>query len=134
MAKITRRPTACVDLDGTILEYDGWVGVGKFGAVMAGAKDALVALKEQGWKLIIYTCRYEEELIRNYLRAEGVPFDEINRNSDVIGPAVGETKPFADVYIDDRGIGFRGDWGATLAEVYEFMAAKGDESRLVHED
>ena len=104
MAETIKRPTACVDLDGTILVYDGWRGVGKFGAVIPGAKEALIALKDQGWKIIIHTCRYEEEMIRHYLRSEGVPCDEVNHNSDIMAPASGEGKPFADVYFDDRDV------------------------------
>lgn len=125
-----KQPTALVAFDGTIVSYDGYKGIGKFGDVLPGVKEALSALKAQGWKIIIHTERYEYELIGSYLREHGIPYDEVNRNSDVITPGISETKVQADIYIDSRAVSYRGDWGEVLAEVYQLMEEKGGMPRF----
>lgn len=54
----------------------------------------------------------------NYLTEEGIPFDEINKNSDCEWKS---TKPIADIYIDDRACRFEGNWEKTLEDAKRFL-------------
>ena len=54
----------------------------------------------------------------------GVPFDEINYNKDN-PPGSNKGKPLADVYIDDRGLTFRGDWKASYNDIINFTPWQG---------
>jgi hypothetical protein len=110
---------ACIDLDGTIAHYDTWHGEEVFGEPVEGAKTSLEKLREREWKIIIYTTRSNLALIENYLHKNSIPFDYINYNPDQPENAMGG-KPFADVYIDDRGIQFNGNWSVTLNEILHF--------------
>ena len=113
---MSHKPTVCVDLDGTILEFDEWRGEQHFGKPITGARAVLNELKHLGWRVIIYTTRGNEILVRNALDRYGVPYDYINRNPDQ--PAgTNEGKPIADAYVDDRAVAFRGNWRKTLEEI-----------------
>jgi hypothetical protein len=46
------------------------------------------------------------------LNTHEIPYDYIWDSSSDVG------KPVCDWYVDDRAIGFRGDWQAVLREVY----------------
>ncbi|MBK9055351.1 MAG: hypothetical protein IPL78_31960 [Chloroflexi bacterium] len=109
----------CVDLDGTIAHYDVWIGPEHFGEPIDGVHEALKALQEAGWLIIIFTTRHQVDLIRRYLESHQIPFDYINENPDQPDGAWAG-KPFADVYVDDRAVQFNGDWLATLQEVTHF--------------
>src|SRR3970282_1441273 len=94
--------TICVDFDGVIVHYDTFKGRGIFGELIIGAKEALIELKNNGITLIIFTTRGEEDIIESFLNQHRIPFDYINMNpSQPYGTNRG--KPFADIYIDDRG-------------------------------
>jgi histidinol phosphatase-like enzyme len=82
------------------------------------AREAMVELKRQGHHLVIHTCRTtvaredgnladELQWIAATLNEHGIPFDEIYAGDKLI----------ADAYVDDRAVGFRGDWNATLSEL-----------------
>jgi hypothetical protein len=96
------QPTACVDFDGVIAEYSGFQGIGVFGKPIGGTVEALQQLHNDGWHIIVFTSRVEQDRIASYLRNNGIPYDEI------------AWKPMADVYIDDRAIRFT-DWKSTQA-------------------
>lgn len=97
----------CVDFDGVIAFDSGWLGKDHFGAPISGAKEFLTKLKEK-YEVIIFTCRCCEEAmcgiekahllayrVREYLDRHELPYDEIY---------VGQGKPVASYYVDDRGI------------------------------
>lgn len=109
----------CIDLDGTLAHYKEWQGEEFFGQPIEGAQAALRQLREHGWKIIIYTTRGNQPLIEDYLKKNSIPFDYINYNPDQPPNAQGG-KPYADAYIDDRGIQFNGNWPVTLNEVLHF--------------
>jgi hypothetical protein len=109
----------CVDLDGTIAHYKTWQGEEVFGDPVEGVQDALGQLKQDGWTIIIYTTRSKQTLIEGYLKRHAIPYDYINYNPDQPENAIGG-KPFADAYVDDRGVQFNGNWSATLNEVRHF--------------
>lgn len=116
---MNRKKYVCIDLDGTIAHYEAWQGEEHFGDPIEGVQAALRRLKEKDWTIIIYTTRSNETLIEGYLKKHSIAFDYINQNPDQPENAIGG-KPFADAYIDDRGIQFNGDWSVTLNEVLNF--------------
>lgn len=101
--------TAVVDLDGVIAYFDGWKGPYHLGEPNIAGVLLLQKLKEAGVKIVICTCRLNEqwpdecdydreyELIKQWLDGWDIPYDEIYR---------GHAKPYGDVYIDDRAVQF----------------------------
>lgn len=122
----TRTRTLCVDFDGTITQYTHYRGRGVFDPPIPGAAETLRRLKAEGWRIIVYTTRTERDEIAAYLHEHGIPFDGINEDSD---PATGAGngrggKPAADVYLDDRGVPFRGDWDQAYRDIYALLEWK----------
>jgi hypothetical protein len=110
----------CIDLDGTIAHYDDWKGEKHFGEPVEGAQEALKRIHTAGWKIIIFTTRANKKLVSKYLNSHAIPYDAINENPDQ-PPNTNNGKPYADAYVDDRGIKFNGDWEATTDEVLQFV-------------
>jgi len=94
-----------LDLDGTVLSYDGNFDIKKFGQVVKGMVEELTKLKDAGWAIVIWTCRPDSEDLRNHLNEQGIPFDYVNGH-----PWAGNNSPklFADVYVDDNCLRFDG--------------------------
>jgi len=117
------RRTIAVDFDGVIAEYDGYKGWGVLGEPRLDVLEALRELRSEGWKIVIHTTRGEHE-ISGYLAQHGIPFDEINRNSDyeTVGP-----KPVADLYWDDRAVSYSGDARKDLGFIRTFKTWSGRE-------
>lgn len=101
-----RPKLAAIDLDGTVLEYDGNFGPKEFGPATKGIVEELQQLVDAGWKIIIWTCRGDSPELRNHLREQGVPFHYIN-DHPWNGPD-GPRKIYADLYIDDKNVEFTG--------------------------
>lgn len=111
--------TICIDFDGVINNYKGYKGWGVFEEIVPGADKGIQSLKESGWTIIIFTTREETKLIADYCDDNGIPFDEINRNSRN-HPFTNMGKPLADIYLDDRGITFEGNWEDILPKINSF--------------
>lgn len=94
-------PRICVDFDHTIVHID---------TPIPGAKEALRALKDKGYMIIIYSCN-NRDWIEKVLNNNEIPYDYIYDSNRDIG------KPIATWYIDDRAIGFRGNWNTVLEEI-----------------
>lgn len=109
-------PIIAVDFDGTIAHYQGWAGRGVFLPPLPGAAEGLRALRAQGWNIVVFTCRTEEDELRAYLNAHQIPFDNINVGLDPAMECSG--KVYADVYLDDRAVTFRG-WAEAPAAVLD---------------
>ncbi|NCN27123.1 hypothetical protein GW915_06055 [bacterium] len=99
--------TVAVDLDGTIFNY---TETGE-PILIAGAREVMKDLFEQGHEVVIYTCRMTEasgesgkkmvaDLIKRMLGQYDIPYTYIYKGDKFV----------ADVYIDDRAVGFEGDW------------------------
>jgi adenylylsulfate kinase len=117
------RRTIAVDFDGVIAEYDGYKGADVLGEPRLDVLEALHELRSEGWKIVIHPTRGEPE-ISDYLAQHGIPFDEINRNSDY--KTVG-TKPVADLYWDDRAVPYSGDARKDLGFIRTFKTWSGRE-------
>ncbi len=109
----------CVDLDGTISNFVEWVDECTFGDPIPNADFALRELKLKGYIIIIYTTRSDKKEIAKFLKKNKIPFDYINENPNQPANAIGG-KPYADLYIDDRGLTFDGDWKDTLKKILSF--------------
>ncbi|KAA0888751.1 hypothetical protein [Oryzomonas rubra] len=112
LRKAESQNTVCVDFDGVIADYSqGFQGADIFGAPIKDpgtgltAADVLSELKANGWKVIIFTTRQDTPALRDYLAMAGVPYDEINTNSDQ-PEGTNPGKPIADAYLDDRAVRF----------------------------
>ncbi|MEA3559499.1 MAG: hypothetical protein U9R75_09630, partial [Candidatus Thermoplasmatota archaeon] len=112
-----------VDLDGCVVSYkNGWEGPDKFGEIIAGARQALAELHKAGHHIIIHTCRYSTPALVQFLRKNDIHFDDINHDAPnayedeykIQGKAIGYRKIHADIYIDDKGVRFEGNWNSIL--------------------
>ncbi len=99
-----------IDFDGVISEYRGWRGIGVFGPVINGAKEAIETLKKNGHEILINTCRKEISLVESYLGRHQILYDYINESPKNNELNLSPAKQCADVYIDDKGIYFDGSW------------------------
>lgn len=114
--------TIAVDFDGVIHGYSkGWNGGDIYDPPVPGTREALEKLKADGWKIYIFSTRTnkifrkkeeadQEAAMKNWLAEHQIPYDKIWTFG----------KPMADIYLDDRAIGFRGDWQQSLAEIAAF--------------
>lgn len=97
---------AAIDFDNTIVDSAPFP---KIGELKQGVRETLHDLRDNGVKIIIWTCRtgnHKQAAIK-FLRNNKVPFDWINENPHC---KEAHEKVFADIYLDDRGVQFRGDW------------------------
>lgn len=106
------RPTVCVDLDGVLNAYDGFRGGKYYHDPRPGAHDFLRRLNERGYRVVILTVRWKEDV------EEWLARHDLARYVD----EVTDRKPPAHVYVDDRAICFRGDFEAALDEIARFKA------------
>jgi hypothetical protein len=91
-----------LDLDGTLLNYNGGFSPEEFGEPVRGMIEELGKLKEAGWMIVIWSCRTESPEMVEHLNAHEVPFDHIN-DHPWNGPD-GPRKIHADVYADDKAL------------------------------
>ena len=91
-----------MDVDGTLLHYDGLMGRDKFGEPLRGMLEELQKLRDNKWLIVIWTCRPDTPALREHLKAQEVPFDHVNDH-----PWNGPDDPrkiHADVYADDKAL------------------------------
>ena len=106
------QPIACVDLNGVLDAYTGWQGAAHFDPPRPGARAFLVALRERGYRIVIFTTRYDED-VWAWVKTHGL---------DDVVDEVTDRKPAAHVFVDDRAVCFRGDFDATLRDIDTFAA------------
>lgn len=111
--------TICIDFDGVIASYQGWEGADKFGDPVPGVQSALKVLRQEGYRIIIFTTRKVTAALKKYLKDNDITYDYINRNPDQPKDA-GTDKPVADIYLDDRAVCFRGNWKYALNDIAYF--------------
>jgi hypothetical protein len=105
-------PIVCVDLNGVLDSYTGWRSADHFDPPRAGAREFLDALRARGYRIVVFTTRYRDD-VWAWLRAHGL---------DPLISDVTDRKPPAHVFVDDRAVCFRGDFGSTLNEIDAFAA------------
>jgi len=115
-----------VDFDGTIVEHQ----FPKIGKLKPGAKLMIQLLKEEGHKIMIWTCRNHTEsqlgqeatirAVQNFLDEEEIPYDTINENDPSIGFWLESRKIYADIYIDDKNLGGFPGWAETYLMIQNY--------------
>lgn len=114
-------PVICVDLDGTLIQYDTWKGADHFGEPLPGSQKFLEDLQSIG-HVVIYTTRTNAAVadedpnvladkIRLFLDNNELPYNDVY---------AGEGKPLAAVYIDDRSVECKPQEGDSEGE-YELV-------------
>jgi len=110
---------AIIDFDGTISTFE----FPEIGTPQPDVREALLKLKELGYQIHIHSCRtatywdhtlckYNREqhiqLVHDFLEDNDLPYDKLILEMD---------KPVAELYIDDRGVGYRGSWQDVIRQV-----------------
>jgi hypothetical protein len=119
--EVSRNLTIAVDFDGVIADYNGWTESSVIGPPRKDVVEALKVLRQEGWKIVVYSCRGTHE-IAPYLTENEIPFDEIN--PDPPKPTKG-TKPRAAVYWDDRACCYSGNALEDLEKIRRFRTWSG---------
>ena len=116
-----KKRTICIDFDGVLHDYsNGYQGENVFGEMIPGADTATKVLKKSGNTIIIFTTRPATDELKKWLKDNNISYDYINENPDQPKGCEG-TKLIADIYIDDRGLCFRGQWDEWfLRQIGEF--------------
>jgi hypothetical protein len=106
------RPLVCVDLNGVLDAYTGWRNPDHWDPPRPGARRFLEDLRAHGFDVVVFTTRHPTG-VRRWLREHGL--------ADLVG-AVTRRKPPAHVFIDDRAICFKGDFGDAVKQAAAFKA------------
>jgi hydroxymethylpyrimidine pyrophosphatase-like HAD family hydrolase len=88
------------------IDFDGTLVQGK--TALPGAREAINILREQGHKILIFSCN-RTEWIKKVLNDNDIRYDYIWDGD----------KPVCDLYIDDRNIEFKGDWKETVEQALQ---------------
>ena len=90
-----------IDYDGTLVED---VHPSTYGDKLPNADIVTQKLREQGWEILIFTCRpsYQRKELEENLKRNNIVYDHISFYG----------KPIASLYIDDKGYRFE-NWEDT---------------------
>lgn len=116
MTKSIVNRAVAVDFDSTIHSYESGFSDDHFDPPVSGAIEAVSKLCDKFEEVFIFTARTELAGVELWLKYQ---FKE----ADIPYPnnlTVTNNKPIADIYIDDRGYKFMGDWDKTLQDVEEY--------------
>ncbi len=109
-----------VDFDGIITVSDNFPNIGE---LRPGIISKLNRLKQNGFRLILWTCRTEPYLSEavEFCKTNGLTFDAINDNIQEVKDHYGQNprKIFADYYLDDKNMNifsFYEMWGKKYGE------------------
>lgn len=125
------KKTICIDFDGVIHDYsNGWQGEDVFGQMIPNADTATQVLKKKGWQVIIFTTRKKTKKLEKWLSEHKIAYDYVNENPNQ--PENSSGKIVADVYLDDRGICFRGRWDEWLMrDILDFESWEEQEKKRI---
>jgi len=117
--------TIAIDLDGTLAEYSGYKGIDIIGDPIPGAREFVKKLSEKAL-ILIFTCRvtYKEDgrftgqlsvlqrhsIIIEWMKKHDIYYDEIY---------IGQGKPYACAYVDDRAVKVEAEDKDTFEKAYE---------------
>lgn len=101
-----------VDFDGTLCEY-AFPEIGQQKTHHKKLLDVLIEMRKKGHKLILWTCRGDNEEYPclteaiNWCKNKGLEFDAINENVEGTKKLSGPSpKVVADIYLDDKALLF----------------------------
>ena len=104
------RPVVCIDLDGVLNPFDTWRSPEYFHPLRPGAREFLLRLKQDGYRVVVFTVLWfewiekwlDENDVREYV-------DEVT-----------DRKPSAQVYLNDRAASFQGDFDEAYRQIVAF--------------
>lgn len=108
-ADMEKRKTIMIDLDGVLNMYNGKYDENKLPEIRKGAKEFVQKLNED-YDLVLFTTRNNLEASRWLIKNK---MDEYFKD-------VTSIKTPAYIYLDDRAIGFNGDYEKVLAQIEGF--------------
>ena len=121
---MTKKMVIAVDFDGTLCEYD-FPNIGRQKKEHAELLNIIIDLKNDGHKIILYTCRGDNEEHKclseaiEWCAERGLNFDAVNKNVPGFIKRSGPSpKPVADLYIDDRALRFADERTMNSSIVY----------------
>lgn len=101
------KPNVCIDFDGVLNTYKGWVNEDYLYEPREGAKEFLEKVAEE-YTIVIFTTR-DSKKVADWLHQYDMPF-----------AIVTDRKVPAKVYIDDRAVLFEGSYSKVLYELVNF--------------
>lgn len=114
-----KKITIAVDFDGTLCNY-AFPEIGEQTPDQKLLLQKLVELRKAGHKLILYTCRGDNEELAclteaiEWCNGQGLEFDSVNCNVPGFVKKSGPSpKPVADIYLDDKALNIK-DWKSIL--------------------
>lgn len=123
-----KRETAVVDFDNTLSGYDKWRGDDVMGPIVPYAKDALLEMREWGWRVVVFTTRGDINMVKAWLAHNGIEWCEVNSTSH--NPPGTSAKPIGTVYFDDRDAHCVGavpyNWHGAMARVRKIYQPRLD--------
>ena len=118
MSDYREKPLICVDLDGTLAQYDGWKGENNIGEPIPGAAGAMLYFRyKKGFTVCVFTTRGNKEVVVSWLNKHNIVYDYIN--DAPVAEHQNPGKPPAKYFIDDRAIRFEGSWTRVLRQIEE---------------
>jgi len=122
-----KREAIGIDFDGVIHAYSqGWCTGVIYDIPVAGAQEALTLLSRR-FRIVIYSARSydhpekgqhgkgQKEDMELWLSRYSIPYDEIH---------TAPGKPDCEVFIDDKGYRFEGDWVKTRKDIERLSSRK----------
>jgi hypothetical protein len=109
------KKTICLDFDGVIHSYvSGWKGASNIPDLpVVGTKEAIEKLRET-WKVVVYSSRSSQEggleAMKEWFKEHDIEVDDLCAH-----------KPPAFVYVDDRGVTFKGCWNTLISDINGFQ-------------
>ncbi|MDX1838623.1 capsular biosynthesis protein [Legionella taurinensis] len=103
----------CIDIDGTICTLRQAHETYQDVQPLEGAAERIKALKDRGFYIILCTARHMKTCESNVGRVvakEGLTLLEWLKNHGFVYDEIWFGKPYAQVYIDDRALQFKGSW------------------------
>ena len=123
-------PTVAVDLDGTLAENLPTFDPEKIGKPRKNARKWLQRFRRAGARIVIFTVRGDEDLVREWLARHRMPYDYVNENTDQ--PADSSGKIVAEVYWDDRAVDASVPLDESGPEVLSRLKAANDRFPLAY--
>lgn len=117
-----RKFRIALDFDGVLHQYDGWRDGSIYGDPVEGSIETLQRWKNQ-YDLVVFTCRTPRGAVWHWIKKHyGFEIEVVVE------------KPHADLYIDDRGCRFDGNWATTslyveMLDRNAFKTWTGDDKR-----
>ena len=106
--------TFAFDFDGVISKYDGVFRGDEYAdEPLPEVVKAIKILKEQGYKILIYSTR-STKVLKDYCKKHKIPVDYFNTNPQYKTGNPG--KPVASVYVDDRALCYTGQSAEELVK------------------